>query len=68
MTCDYHQTMERLQSLSDDLTLDEVASLTDAEIVRRERPKREFEEFEDSHIEITIRVREDDAREIVATL
>lgn len=31
----YHLMMERLQSLSDDLTLDEVASLTDAEIVRR---------------------------------
>src|SRR5438874_2285005 len=29
-----------------------------------EWPKREFEEFEDSHVEITIRVRDDDAREI----
>jgi len=29
-----------------------------------EWPKREFEEFEDSHVEVTIRVREDDAREI----
>ena len=27
--------MERLQSLADNLTLDEVASLTDSEIVRR---------------------------------
>ena len=33
-----------------------------------EWPKREFEEFEDSHVEITIRVREDGAREITATL
>ena len=33
-----------------------------------EWPKREFEEFEDSHVEITIGVREDGAREIVATL
>ncbi len=30
-----------------------------------EWPKREFEQFEDSHIEITIRVREDGTREIV---
>ena len=29
-----------------------------------EWPKREFEEFEDSHVEITIRVRDDGAREI----
>lgn len=29
-----------------------------------EWPKREFQAFEDSHIEITIRVSEDDAREI----
>jgi len=29
-----------------------------------EWPKREFEEFEDGHVEITIRVRDDDAREI----
>jgi tRNA threonylcarbamoyladenosine biosynthesis protein TsaE len=29
-----------------------------------EWPKRAFEEFEDSHVEITIRVRDDDAREI----
>ena len=29
-----------------------------------EWPKREFEEFEDSHVEVTIRVREDGAREI----
>ena len=29
-----------------------------------EWPKREFEEFESSHVEITIRVRHDDAREI----
>jgi tRNA threonylcarbamoyladenosine biosynthesis protein TsaE len=29
-----------------------------------EWPKREFEEFEDSHVEITIRVREDGTREI----
>ncbi len=29
-----------------------------------EWPKREFEQFEDSHIEITIRAREDGAREI----
>jgi tRNA threonylcarbamoyladenosine biosynthesis protein TsaE len=29
-----------------------------------EWPKREFEEFEDSHIEVTIQVRDDDAREI----
>jgi len=33
-----------------------------------EWPKREFEEFEDSHVEITIRVLEDGAREIVAAL
>ena len=32
-----------------------------------EWPKREFEQFEDSHIEITIRVRDDSAREIVVT-
>lgn len=31
-----------------------------------EWPTREFEEFEDSHIEITIRVREDGTREITA--
>ncbi len=31
-----------------------------------EWPKREFEEFEDSHIEVTIRVREDGTREITA--
>ena len=30
-----------------------------------EWPKREFEQFEDSHIEITIRVMDDGAREIV---
>src|SRR6185369_14531208 len=29
-----------------------------------EWPKKEFEQFEDSHIEITIRVRDDDSREI----
>ncbi len=29
-----------------------------------EWPKREFEQFEDSHVEITIRVRDDGAREI----
>ena len=29
-----------------------------------EWPKREFEQFEDSHLEITIRVRDDGAREI----
>ena len=29
-----------------------------------EWPKREFEQFEDSHVEITIRVREDGTREI----
>jgi tRNA threonylcarbamoyladenosine biosynthesis protein TsaE len=31
-----------------------------------EWPKREFEEFEDAHVEITIRVRDDGAREITA--
>src|SRR5260221_9571820 len=31
----YHLMMERLQSLADNLTLDEVATLTDADIVRR---------------------------------
>ncbi|MDQ6799342.1 MAG: tRNA (adenosine(37)-N6)-threonylcarbamoyltransferase complex ATPase subunit type 1 TsaE [Acidobacteriota bacterium] len=31
-----------------------------------EWPKREFEEFEDSHVEITIRVLDDGAREITA--
>jgi tRNA threonylcarbamoyladenosine biosynthesis protein TsaE len=31
-----------------------------------EWPKREFEEFEDSHVEITIRVHEDGTREITA--
>jgi tRNA A37 threonylcarbamoyladenosine biosynthesis protein TsaE len=30
-----------------------------------EWPKRDFEEFEDGHIEIQITVREDDAREIM---
>src|SRR5437763_15869283 len=30
-----------------------------------EWPKREFEEFEDAHVEITIRVRDDGAREIM---
>ena len=29
-----------------------------------EWPKREFEEFEDSHVEITIRVLDDGTREI----
>ena len=29
-----------------------------------EWPKREFEEFEDAHVEVTIRVRDDGAREI----
>ena len=29
-----------------------------------EWPKREFEEFEDGHVEVTIRVRDDGAREI----
>ncbi|HEX6178880.1 MAG TPA: tRNA (adenosine(37)-N6)-threonylcarbamoyltransferase complex ATPase subunit type 1 TsaE [Thermoanaerobaculia bacterium] len=29
-----------------------------------EWPKREFEEFEDSHVEITVRVRDDGTREI----
>jgi tRNA threonylcarbamoyladenosine biosynthesis protein TsaE len=29
-----------------------------------EWPKREFEEFEESHVEVTIRVRDDGAREI----
>jgi len=32
-----------------------------------EWPKREFEEFEDSHVEVQIRVREDGAREIEVT-
>lgn len=32
-----------------------------------EWPKRAFEEFEDSHVEVTIRVREDGAREISVT-
>jgi tRNA threonylcarbamoyl adenosine modification protein YjeE len=32
-----------------------------------EWPKREFEEFEDSHVEITIRVRDDNSREITLT-
>jgi len=30
-----------------------------------EWPKRAFEEFEDSHVEVTIRVRDDGAREII---
>ena len=30
-----------------------------------EWPKREFEEFEDAHVEVTIRVRDDGAREII---
>ena len=30
-----------------------------------EWPKREFEEFEDAHVEVTITVREDGAREVV---
>jgi len=33
-----------------------------------EWPKREFEEFEDSHVEVVIRVLDDGAREIAATL
>jgi tRNA threonylcarbamoyl adenosine modification protein YjeE len=33
-----------------------------------EWPKREFEEFEDAHVEVTIRVREDGAREIETSL
>lgn len=33
-----------------------------------EWPKREFEEFEESHAEVTIAVREDGAREVVADL
>jgi tRNA threonylcarbamoyladenosine biosynthesis protein TsaE len=32
-----------------------------------EWPKREFEQYEDSHVEITIRVRDDGAREITLT-
>ena len=32
-----------------------------------EWPKREFEEFEDAHVEVTIRVREDGAREITVS-
>ena len=32
-----------------------------------EWPKREFEEFEDSHVEVTIRVRDDGTREIIAS-
>jgi len=32
-----------------------------------EWPKREFEEFEDSHVEVAIRVRDDGAREITVT-
>ena len=32
-----------------------------------EWPKREFEEFEDSHVEVTIHVREDGAREITVS-
>ena len=32
-----------------------------------EWPKREFEQFEDSHVEITIKVRDDGAREITMT-
>jgi len=32
-----------------------------------EWPKKEFEQFEDSHVEIAIRVRDDGAREIVVT-
>jgi tRNA threonylcarbamoyladenosine biosynthesis protein TsaE len=33
-----------------------------------EWPKREFEEFEDSHVDITIRVLDDGTREITASL
>jgi tRNA threonylcarbamoyladenosine biosynthesis protein TsaE len=32
-----------------------------------EWPKREFEEFEEGHVEVTIRVRDDGAREITVT-
>ncbi|HUP47776.1 MAG TPA: tRNA (adenosine(37)-N6)-threonylcarbamoyltransferase complex ATPase subunit type 1 TsaE, partial [Thermoanaerobaculia bacterium] len=32
-----------------------------------EWPKREFEQFEDSHVEITIRVLDEGAREIIVT-
>jgi len=32
-----------------------------------EWPKRAFEEFEDAHVEVTIRVRDDGAREITVT-
>ena len=32
-----------------------------------EWPKRDFEEFEDSHVDVEIRVREDGAREITVT-
>jgi len=32
-----------------------------------EWPKREFEEFEDAHVEVAIRVRDDGAREITVT-
>ena len=32
-----------------------------------EWPKREFEEFEDAHVEVTIRVREDGVREITVS-
>ena len=32
-----------------------------------EWPKREFEEFEDAHVEVTIQVRDDGAREIVVS-
>ena len=32
-----------------------------------EWPKREFEEFEDAHVEVTIRVRDDGAREITVS-
>jgi tRNA threonylcarbamoyladenosine biosynthesis protein TsaE len=32
-----------------------------------EWPKKEFEQFEDAHVEITIRVRDDNAREINVT-
>ncbi|HEX9162932.1 MAG TPA: tRNA (adenosine(37)-N6)-threonylcarbamoyltransferase complex ATPase subunit type 1 TsaE [Thermoanaerobaculia bacterium] len=33
-----------------------------------EWPKREFEQFEDAHVEVTMRLLEDDAREIAAAV
>ncbi|MGZ4778133.1 MAG: tRNA (adenosine(37)-N6)-threonylcarbamoyltransferase complex ATPase subunit type 1 TsaE [Thermoanaerobaculia bacterium] len=48
-----------------EIGIDELLSGPGVKLI--EWPKQEFEQFEDSHVEVTIRVRDDGAREITMT-